>query len=214
VAALHVSGSNNPTGVEAKSPKDTVPFHPYYTAKDSFGLIVFLIIYAWIVFYHPNYLGHPDNYTQANPMATPAHIVPEWYFLPFYAILRAFTVDIGIPFTSVVLISSKLGGVILMFGAIMMLMLLPWIDRSPVRSAVYRPWYRKLIWVFVADCVVLGIIGSKPPEGANVIIGQVATFYYFFHFLVVMPLLNRYEKPLPLPESISASLEAGQKGHA
>jgi ubiquinol-cytochrome c reductase cytochrome b/c1 subunit len=206
VAALHVTGSNNPTGIEPKSSKDTIPFHPYYTAKDCFGLTIFLIVYAAVIFYAPNYMGDPDNYSRANPMVTPAHIVPEWYFLPFYAILRSFVWDIAIPGTHVVLISSKLGGVILMFGAIVMLLLLPWLDRSPVRSAMFRPLYRKFFWVFVAVCIALGWVGSKPPEGLYVRAGQLATFYYFAHFLIVLPLLSKFEKTLPLPSSISESV--------
>ncbi|MDX2028645.1 MAG: cytochrome b/b6 [Alphaproteobacteria bacterium] len=207
VAALHVSGSNNPTGVEPKSSKDTVPFHPYYTAKDSFGLLIFIIVYAAVVFWAPNSMGHPDNYTPANPMVTPAHIVPEWYFLPFYAILRAFTIDITIPFTSIVVISSKLGGVILMFGAIAVLFLLPWLDRSPVRSGTYRPLFKIFFWVFLAVCITLGWVGKNPPEGIYVIIGQIATAWYFIHFLIVLPLLTKYEKPLPLPASISEAVK-------
>ena len=206
VAALHVTGSNNPTGIDPKGPQDTVPFHPYYTAKDAVGMLVFILFYAAIVFYAPNALGDPDNYTPANPMVTPAHIVPEWYFLPFYAILRSFTLDIGIPFTDIVLISSKLGGVILMFGAIGVLFLLPWLDTSPVRSAVYRPLYKKFFWVLVVDCFVLAYVGGQPPEGINVVLGQVATAYYFVHFLVVLPLLGKFEKPLPLPASISEAV--------
>lgn len=206
VAALHVSGSNNPTGIDPKSPKDTVPFHPYYTAKDCFGLSIFLIAYALIIFYVPNMLGDPDNYIPANPMVTPAHIVPEWYFLPFYAMLRSFVWDINIPFTHIVLISSKLGGVILMFGSILLLFLLPWLDRSPVRSAVFRPIYKKLFWVFIAACVTLTYIGGKPPEAPYVAIGQVATAVYFAFFLIVSPLLPKYEKTLPLPKSISEAV--------
>ncbi|MDP9128635.1 MAG: cytochrome b, partial [Pseudomonadota bacterium] len=207
VAALHVTGSNNPTGVEPKSDKDTVPFHPNYTAKDSYGLLIFLIIYAIMVFYAPNMLGDPDNYITANPMATPQHIVPEWYFLPFYAILRSFTIDIRIPGTHMVMISSKLGGVILMFGAVALLFLLPWLDRSPVRSGRYRPIFKLFFWVLVLDCITLDLIGARPPEGWNVVIGQMATAWYFVHFLVVLPLLTRYEKTLPLPNSISEALQ-------
>lgn len=206
VAALHVSGSNNPTGIEPKNDKDTVPFNPYYTAKDFFALTVFLTFYALIVFYAPNALGDPDNYIPANPMVTPAHIVPEWYFLPFYAILRSFVWDIHIPFTHIVLISSKLGGVVLMFGAIVVLVLLPWLDRSPVRSSVFRPIYKKVFWLFVLTCLVLGYIGGKPPEAPYVQIGQGATFLYFAFFLIVSPLLPKYEKTLPLPKSISEAV--------
>ena len=208
VAALHVSGSNNPLGIDVKTPKDTVPFHPYYTVKDVFGLSVFLVIYALIVFYAPNYMGHPDNYIPANPLSTPAHIVPEWYFLPFYAILRAFTVDIHIPFTHVVFISSKLGGVLMMFGAVAMMLIMPWLDRSPVRSAVFRPLYRIAFWCFVADCITLGYIGAKPPEAPYIMIGQIATAGYFIFFLVVLPLLPKFEKTVPLPNSISESVLA------
>ncbi len=206
VAALHVAGSNNPTGIDPKGPQDTVPFHPYYTAKDGFGLVVFILFYAAVVFYAPNAMGDPENYVPANPMVTPEHIVPEWYFLPFYAILRSFTIDIGIPFTNIVFISSKLGGVILMFGAVLMLLVLPWLDRSPVRSAVFRPMYKILFWLLVFDCLLLGYIGGKPPEGINLILGQIATAYYFAHFLVILPLLHKVEKPLPLPTSISEAV--------
>jgi ubiquinol-cytochrome c reductase cytochrome b subunit len=212
IAALHVVGSNNPLGIEPKSEKDTVPFSPYYTMKDMFGLCLFLIIYAVFVFYMPNYMGHPDNYTPANPMVTPAHIVPEWYFLPFYAILRAFTFDIPIPFTHIVLISSKLGGVILMFGSIAVMFVLPWLDRSPVRSAVFRPLYQKFFWVHVLACIVLGFMGAKPPEGLYLILSQLATVYYFAHFLVIIPLLNKYEKTLPLPPSIHEAVLAKNAG--
>jgi ubiquinol-cytochrome c reductase cytochrome b/c1 subunit len=192
VVALHVTGSNNPLGIEPKGPKDTLPFHPYYTIKDSFGLTVFLIIYAGFVFYAPNYLGHPDNYVPANPMVTPAHIVPEWYFLPFYAILRA--------------VPDKLGGVLLMFSAIGVLFALPWLDTSPVRSARFRPIYRVCFWLLLISCIALGIVGSKPAEGNWVLYGRIATAYYFLHFLVILPLLGKYEKTLPLPNSIAEAV--------
>ncbi len=192
IAALHITGSNNPLGIEPKSDKDTVPFHPYYTVKDLFGLSIFLIFYAAVVCYNPNYMGHPDNYIPANPMSTPAHIVPEWYFLPFYAILRS--------------IPSKLGGVCAMFGAIVMLLVLPWLDRSKVRSALFRPTFRAFFWIFALDTVLLGIIGSQPAEEPYISIGQFATFYYFFHFLVILPLLTKYEKTLQLPNSISEAV--------
>jgi quinol-cytochrome oxidoreductase complex cytochrome b subunit len=208
IAALHVSGSNNPLGIEPKTEKDTVPFSPYYTTKDLFGLCIFLIVYAAFIFYMPNYMGHPDNYTPANPMVTPAHIVPEWYFLPFYAILRSFTVDIGIPFTDIVIISSKLGGVLLMFGAIAVLFVLPWLDTSPVRSARFRPMYQKFFWLFTADALLLGFLGAKPAEGWYVIASQFATAYYFAHFIIILPLLSKYEKPLPLPPSIYEAVMA------
>ena len=206
VVALHITGSNNPTGVEPKSPKDTIPFHPYYTSKDIFGLTMFLIFFAVMIFWAPNYLGHPDNYIPANPMATPAHIVPEWYFLPFYAILRSFTFNITLPFSDVVLISSAFGGVILMFGSIAMLFLLPFLDRSPVRSCVFRPVLRVFFFLLVIDCVILTFVGSKPPEGWYVLTGQIATIYYFAYFLIIIPVLSKFEKTLPLPNSIAEAV--------
>lgn len=164
VWALHVTGSNNPVGIEPKSKKDTLPFHPYYTMKDTFGLIVFLIVYVFFAFFLPDALGHPDNYIPANPLVTPAHIVPEWYFLPFYAILRAVTFSIGIPFTEITIITAKLGGVIAMFGAIVCLLIAPWLDTHPVKSARYRPIFRPLIILFLLNFVVLGYAGSQPAD--------------------------------------------------
>lgn len=193
--ALHRFGSNNPTGIEVKDSHDTIPFHPYYTVKDMFGFGIFFMVFAWFVFFAPNSLGHPDNYIPANPMVTPPHIVPEWYFLPFYAILRA--------------IPDKLGGVIAMFGSIMIMFALPWIDRSRVRSAAFRPFYKIMFWAFVLNAFVLGYMGAKPPEGAYLIIGRVATFYYFFHFALLWYMSDpKREKTLPLPESISKSVLA------
>ncbi len=189
IVALHTHGSNNPLGIDRKGPQDSIPFHPYYTVKDFFGLGVALTIFFSVVFFAPDYLGHPDNYVPADPLKTPAHIVPEWYFLPFYAILRA--------------IPDKLGGVIAMFSAIFVLFLLPWLDTSKVRSASFRPIYKILFWIFLLDTVILGWIGSKPAEGIYILIGRIATFYYFFHFLIVMPALGFLEKTKPLPSSIS-----------
>ncbi len=196
VLALHQFGSNNPLGIDRKSPKDSIPFHPYYTVKDLYGLGIFLIFLAAFVFYMPNLLGHPDNYIEANPLSTPAHIVPEWYFLPFYAILRAITFDI-------LFIPAKLGGVIAMFGSIAVLFLLPWLDRSPVRSAKFRPIYKWFFWVLLADCLLLGYLGAKPAEGIYTVLALIATVYYFFHFLILLPLLGSIERPKPLPASIS-----------
>jgi quinol-cytochrome oxidoreductase complex cytochrome b subunit len=201
--ALHVPGNGNPTGVPVKSEQDTVPFHPYYTIKDFFGLSVFLILFAWLVFYIPNYLGHPDNYIAANPLQTPAHIVPEWYFLPFYAILRA--------------IPNKLLGVIAMFSSIAVLAFVPWLDTSRVRSATFRPIYRQFYWIFLLTAVGLGYLGSQPPEGGYVVAARILTVYYFAHFLIVMPLLGLFERPRPLPTSITESVlaktaAAGAKG--
>ena len=189
VAALHITGSNNPLGIDPKGPQDTLPFHPYYTIKDTFGLGVFLIFFALFVFFAPNYLGHPDNYIPANPLVTPAHIVPEWYFLPFYAILRA--------------VPDKLLGVVLMFGSIAVLFILPWLDTSKVRSARFRPIYKIFFWVLVLDCILLGYLGAKPAEGIYVDLGRLGTVYYFAHFLILLPLLGKLERPLPLPQSIS-----------
>jgi quinol-cytochrome oxidoreductase complex cytochrome b subunit len=195
LVALHRFGSNNPLGIDTKGPQDTLPFHPYYTAKDMFGLGVFLIFYALVVFFAPNIFGEPDNYIPANPLSTPAHIVPEWYFLPFYAILRA--------------VPNKLGGVVLMFASIFVLFILPWLDRSPVRSARFRPIYKIFFWILVVDCVVLGVVGANPPEGNWVVIGRIATIWYFVHFIILVPLLARLERPRPLPASISQPVLAG-----
>lgn len=189
VWALHVVGQNNPAGVDVKDiAKDTVPFTPHATLKDSFGMVCFLIFFSWFVFYAPNYLGHADNYIEANPMVTPAHIVPEWYYLPFYAILRS--------------VPDKLGGVIAMFGAIAIMAFLPWLDTSRVRSAVYRPVYKVFFWVFVATCLGLGYLGAMPAEGGYVIASRILTAWYFLHFLVVLPVLGLFETPRPVPASI------------
>jgi ubiquinol-cytochrome c reductase cytochrome b subunit len=205
VWALHVTGQTNPTGVDVKTKTDTVAFTPYATIKDAFAMIVFFIAFAYFIFYIPNYLGHADNYIPADPLQTPSHIVPEWYFLPFYAILRAITFDIG-P------ISSKLGGVLAMFGSIVVLFFLPWLDTSKVRSAVYRPWYKLFFWLFVLNSLFLGWLGSQPAEGTYVALAQVSTFYYFAFFLVIMPLLGMIETPKRLPNSISEAVLAKKKG--
>jgi quinol-cytochrome oxidoreductase complex cytochrome b subunit len=196
--ALHQHGSNNPLGIDVKTPQDTIPFHPYYTVKDAFGFGVFFIIFAWFVFFSPNSLGHPDNYIPANPMVTPAHIVPEWYFLPFYAILRS--------------VPDKLLGVIAMFSSILIFFILPWIDRSKVRSATFRPLFRIMFWIFVATVVLLGYIGAKPAEGVYLTIGRIATAYYFLHFALLY-IVSAREKTLPVPESISKAVLAGHAAH-
>ena len=199
VWALHVSGQTNPTGIEVKSKTDTVAFTPYATVKDAFALIVFLAVYLYFVFYMPNFLGHPDNYIEANALKTPAHIVPEWYFLPFYAILRAITFNIG-P------IDSKLGGVLAMFGAIVMLFILPWLDTSKVRSAVYRPWYKLFFWLFVINAIMLGWLGSRPAEGIYPMMSLIGTIFYFAFFLIVLPVLGLIETPKRLPNSITEAV--------
>jgi ubiquinol-cytochrome c reductase cytochrome b/c1 subunit len=187
--ALHVPGNGNPTGIEVKGGQDTIAFHPYYTMKDSFAIGVFLLFFAFWLFFQPNYLGHAINYEPANPLVTPAHIVPEWYYLPFYAILRA--------------IPNKLMGVVAMFGSILILFALPWLDTSRVRSGSYRPRFKWFFWIFAVVCVALGYLGSKPPEGNYVIWARILTAYYFVHFLVILPLLGLLENPKPLPTSIS-----------
>ena len=184
--SLHVTGNNNPVGVSVKSKQDTVPFSPYYTVKDSVSLVIFIIFFAWFIFFNPNILGHSDNYIMADPLVTPAHIVPEWYLLPFYAILRA--------------IPSKLGGVLVMGAAIGILFILPWLDTSKVRSATFRPLYKQFYWIFLVNCIVLGYLGSQNPEGLFLVASRICTAYYFIHFLFVFPLLCVIEKPKPLPE--------------
>ncbi len=195
IVALHITGSNNPLGIDPSGPQDTIPFHPYYTIKDSVGIGVFAIVFAVLVFFYPNYLGHPDNYIPANPLVTPAHIVPEWYFLPFYAILRA--------------VPDKLGGVLLMFGSIAVLFVLPWLDTSPVRSMRFRPLIRPFYVLFVLVCVLLLVCGGKPPEGIWVLLARLGTAYYFLYFLVILPVVGKLERPLPLPQSIAAPALAG-----
>lgn len=285
VWALHITGSNNPLGIEPKGKQDTLPFHPYYTVKDSFGLLVFMILYCVFIFFMPDALGHPDNYIQANPQVTPPHIVPEWYFLPFYAILRAITFNFNLyllaglgilmvllvefvwrkkpccpaltagpglallilggilaltgftgdscqridaqwltdnpgfgglcttlqalPFMSAETapISAKLGGVLAMFGAVAMLFVLPWLDTHPVRSARYRPLYRVCFLLLVVFTFILGYVGSQPADATVagvplILVGLAGTGYYFAYFLVILPLLSRFEKARPLPESI------------
>jgi len=188
--ALHVPGNNNPIGIEIKKPsKDTVPFHPYITIKDLFALMLFLIIFSGFIFFSPNVLGHPDNYIPANPMITPSHIVPEWYLLPFYAILRS--------------VPDKLGGVLLLFASLFILIALPWLDRSKVRSAIFRPIYKNFFWLLILDVLVLGYMGAMPAEGTYLLIARIATAYYFLHFLIILPFLSSAEKTDPVPVSIS-----------
>ncbi len=254
VWALNMPGSNNPSGIDVKGPQDTIPFHPYYTIKDVFGIAVFLAVFCAFVFFMPNALGHPDNYIPADPLATPSHIVPEWYFLPFYAILRA--------------VPDKLLGVVAMFASIGVLFVLPWLDTSPVRSATFRPLYKKFFWIFIVVCFGLGWCGQADTDMPLIPFGEdeqaiaeniaarlpadsraellanvpgdlkvletyatragmseaaferlvekekvtfdvlhlnrLLTAYYFFHFLVLIPLLGWFEKTRPLPESLSS----------
>lgn len=278
--ALHVTGSNNPSGIEPKTEQDTLPFHPYYTMKDSFGLVVFVALYALFIFFMPNALGHPDNYTPANPMVTPAHIVPEWYFLPFYAILRAFNFNINpyilvslaflvaalaplycsklklgtsavvslfviggalfmggylsqidaaaggkvlnLPFSDVSFVDAKLCGVLAMFGSIVLVALMPFLDKHPVRSARYRPQFRVALVIYVLSVFVLGKVGGMPADTpivdlglftlTNTHVAQILTLYYFAFFLAILPFLSTRERALPLPDSIHDSVLACKSG--
>jgi ubiquinol-cytochrome c reductase cytochrome b/c1 subunit len=193
--ALHVVGQNNPTGLDIKTKDDSVPMAPHAVAKDMFGLGVFVILFAWFVFFAPDYLGHADNYVQANPLVTPPHIVPEWYFLPFYAILRA--------------IPSKLGGVVAMFTAILILVFIPWLDTSRVRSARYRPIFKWCLWFFFFSVLALGYLGGKPAEGVYVAWARFFTVYYFAFFLLIMPIVGVMETPSAMPRSIAESVLGG-----
>ncbi len=199
--ALHVPGNNNPLGIDVKSPQDTVPFHPYYTVKDLFYLSLFMILYAYFVFFNPNVLGDPINYVPANPIQTPEDIVPEWYFLPFYAILRS--------------IPNKLLGVIALFGSLITLLFVPWLDTSRVRSARFRPLYKQFFWILVVDALILGYAGSRPVDAflfntpiPLVWLARIGTFYYFLHFWIIMPIVGLIETPKPLPDSIAKAVLA------
>jgi ubiquinol-cytochrome c reductase cytochrome b subunit len=207
--ALHVPGNNNPLGIDVKGPQDTVPFHPYYTVKDAFYISLFALLFAYLVFFKPNFVANPDNYFPANPLQTPPHIVPEWYLLPFYAMLRA--------------VPQKLMGVIVLFGAIVTLALIPWLDTSRVRSLRFRPMLRPFFWVLVANCILLGYLGSKEPQAVWVIggahiellwVARVATLYYYGFFWLILPIVGLIEHPLPLPESISKAVLGGDAGVA
>jgi quinol-cytochrome oxidoreductase complex cytochrome b subunit len=199
VWALHVPGNNNPLGIDVKSPQDTLPFHPYYTVKDAFFLCLFLILYAYLVFFAPNVLGDPINYVPANPIQTPEDIVPEWYFLPFYAILRS--------------IPNKLIGVIALFLSLFTLFFVSWLDTSPVRSARFRPLYKQFFWVLLVAVIILGYVGARPVDATLfntsiplVWLGRVCTLYYFLHFWVIMPVVGVIETPRPVPDSIARSV--------
>lgn len=178
IAILHQDGSGNPLGIESNV--DKISLFPYFIVKDFLGLTSFLCLFSLFVYFLPNILGHSDNYIEANPMVTPAHIVPEWYFLPFYAILRS--------------IPHKLGGVIAMVSAIAVLATLPWIHSTEIRSSRFRPIYRQLYWTIISCCLLLGWIGGMPVEEPYILIGQLASIYYFVYFLVVLPILGRLEK--------------------
>ena len=196
--ALHVVGQNNPTGLDIKTKSDSVPMLPFAIMKDAFALAMFALVYAWFVFFVPNYLGDADNFIEANPLSTPPHIVPEWYFLPFYAILRS--------------IPSKLGGVLMMFGSIALLAFLPWLDTSNVRSTKYRPIFKWFLWAFFFSVVALGYLGGKPAEGSYVMWSRVFTLYYFAFFLIIMPVVGLLETPRKLPSSIMDAVLGGGGG--
>ena len=205
--AFHTTGNNNPTGVEvrrkskAEAQKDTVPFWPYYVIKDLFALVMILIVFMAIVGFMPNYLGHPDNYIPANPLATRAHIVPEWYYLPFYAILRAITFD-------VLFLDAKFLGVLAMFGSIAVMALAPWTDTSPVRSGRYRPTFKIAFWVLGFDFMLLMWCGAQPAEGLVPLVSLIGAIYWFAYFLIILPVLGWTEKTLPVPETIEADFDA------
>ncbi len=216
--AFHTTGNNNPTGVEVRrgskdeAAKDTVPFWPYYVIKDLFALMLILTIFVAIVGFMPNYLGHPDNYIEANPLATPAHIVPEWYFLPFYAILRAFTADVWVVMLVETvtggIIDAKFFGVLAMFGAIAVMALAPWLDTSSVRSGRYRPSFKWWFALLVIDFVVLMWCGAMPAEPPYSTISLIASAYWFAYFLVILPLLGVLETPDATPDTIEADFDA------
>jgi Cytochrome b subunit of the bc complex len=205
--ALHVPGNNNPLGIDVKGPQDTVPFHPFYTVKDGFYMVLFFIVFLGFVFYAPNFFGNPDNYIQANPLVTPTDIVPEWYLLPFYAMLRA--------------IPSKLIGVLVLVSSLLTLLVVPWLDTSKVRSCRFRPLMKQLFWIFVADCILLGYVGAQTADAAwhvgeaelpLVWLARLGTLYYFGFFWVLMPWIGKKEVTRPLPESIAQSVLA-KGGH-
>ena len=186
---LHRFGANNPTGVEPKLKKDTIPFHPFYTVKDFITFSLFFCVLCIFVGYAPNYMGHPDNYIEADPLVTPEHIVPEWYFLPFYAMLRA--------------VPDKLGGVLTMLGSLIILFGLPWLDTSSVRSGRYRPMFKIFYWVFILNFVFLGWLGGQAAEEPYITLSRISTLYYFGYCIIILPLLGKYEKPLKQPSSLS-----------
>jgi ubiquinol-cytochrome c reductase cytochrome b subunit len=219
--AFHTTGNNNPTGVEVRraskeeAAKDTLPFWPYFVIKDLFALVVILAIFWALVGFMPNFLGHTDNYIEANPLVTPPEIVPEWYFLPFYAILRAFTSDvwivIAVNWLSFGIIDATFFGVLAMFGSIFVWALLPWVDTSSVRSGRYRPMFKWWFWLFIINFVVLTWAGAMPAEGIYTTISLIGTTYWFAYFLVILPLLGVLEKPLPEPVSIEEDFKASLK---
>ena len=216
--AFHTTGNNNPTGVEVRrsskeeANKDTVPFWPYYVIKDLFALVIILIVFVAVISFMPNYLGHPDNYIPANPLVTPAHIVPEWYFLPFYAILRAFTSDVWVvqiaSFVTGGVIDAKFFGVLAMFGSIAVLGMAPIFDTSSIRSGRYRPQFKWWFAILVLDFIVLMWCGAMPAEEPYASISLVATAYWFAYFLIILPILGITETPLQQPKTIEEDFDS------
>ena len=210
--AFHTTGNNNPTGVEVRrtskeeAERDTLPFWPYFVIKDLFALAIILAVFFAVVAFMPNFLGHPDNYIEANPLSTPAHIVPEWYFLPFYAILRAFTADVWVVIAanwlSFGIIDAKFFGVLAMFGAIAVMAAAPWLDTSSVRSGRYRPMFKWWFALLCIDFVVLMWVGAMPAEEPYATISLIASAYWFGYFLIILPLLGVIEKPAAQPSTI------------
>ncbi|MFV2055539.1 MAG: cytochrome bc complex cytochrome b subunit, partial [Thiohalomonadales bacterium] len=199
LVALHHVRSSNPSGINLDD-KDNIPFHPYFTLKDLFGLSVFLGIFSAFAFFMPNFVIEPDNYIPANPMMTPEHIVPEWYFLPFYAILRA--------------VPDLLGGVIAMGVSVLIFAAMPYLDRSKIPGgAVYRPIYRAMFYFFALDILVLGYVGAKPPEGFLVPLGQIATFLYFATFSI-LPYVSKREEQWLIKRGLPANVEGMMKSDA
>lgn len=221
VWAFHTTGNHNPSGVEVRrtskdeAERDTLPFWPYFVMKDLFALAIVILVFWIIVAFMPNYLGHPDNYIEADPLVTPSHIVPEWYFLPFYAILRAFTADVWVvqiaSFLSFGIINAAFFGVIAMFAAILVMALVPWLDTSRVRSGRNRPMFKWWFWLLVIDFFVLMWAGAMPAEGIYTTIALIGTAYWFAYFLVILPLLGVIEKPGPEPDTIEQDFNASVK---
>ena len=222
VWAFHSTGNNNPSGVEvrraskAEAQQDTLPFWPYFVIKDLFALALVLVVFFAIVGFMPNFLGHPDNYIEANPLVTPAEIVPEWYFLPFYAILRAFTSDVWVVmFANWItggIVDAKFFGVLAMFGSIAVLALTPWLDTSSVRSGKYRPMFKWWFWLLAVDFMVLMWAGAMPAEPPYSTISLIGATYWFAYFLIILPLLGVIEKPLPQPATIEEDFAAHHPG--
>ena len=216
--AFHTTGNNNPTGVEVRrtskeeAERDTLPFWPYFVIKDLYAMAIVLLVFFAVVGFMPNYLGHPDNYIEANPLATPAFIVPEWYFLPFYAILRAFTPDVwlvmGVNWITGGIITADFFGVLAMFGAIAVMAIAPWLDTSTVRSGRYRPMFKWAFWILVADFIFLMWLGAMPAEPIYANMSLLGSTYWFAYFLVILPVLGIIETPEPQPNTVEEAFEA------